>query len=60
MNAAECVGQPCHWCGKPATHYCLGCDSCVCTTPACLAKSVRLTVEKLWRRRTSGKDFTTH
>ena len=35
---------PCWWCNAPATHYCSGCGHYICSSAACIAKSVAATL----------------
>jgi hypothetical protein len=39
MEASDCIGKNCEWCGRIATHFCQGCQKCLCNSPICIAKS---------------------
>jgi hypothetical protein len=38
--AGACAGQPCYYCGLPATHLCNACGHCICDRFACGQASV--------------------
>jgi hypothetical protein len=41
------IGDPCHWCGAPATHLCTGCGHWICDGTVCALKSVRDAAKQL-------------
>jgi hypothetical protein len=40
------IGDPCYWCGAPATHFCPGCGKWICDAYACGLKSVSAVVRE--------------